>query len=189
MSFMDALFGRQKPVKPSEEKIFAITTAVLTMQTSLNLSTTPRAGICFKPVISGHFEQIKADLDGLLGIAAKDGQAHATTFEDEFHFKWIIIQSDDFELLTSTIHMVSQSLIEQGYGEMLLCSVFRFEDAQERPIYWIYNYKRGTFYPFVPVGPNKRDNAMEFRLGSNMKQEMPIEAETAMWYAVWGVPV
>ncbi|WP_423782934.1 PspA-associated protein PspAB [Ferrimicrobium acidiphilum] len=31
-------------------------------------------------------------------------------------------------------------------------------------VYWVYLYKRGTFYPFVPVGHERRDNERELSL-------------------------
>ena len=49
------------------------------------------------------------------------------------------------------INAVSGALEGGGYGDRLLCAVFSFEDERKRPLYWIYNYKRGSFYPFVPA--------------------------------------
>jgi hypothetical protein len=47
----------------------------------------------------------------------------------------------------------------------VLCAVFAFEDSKKRPLYWIYNYKRGAFYPFVPSGSDQqRDNERELVL-------------------------
>ena len=45
---------------------------------------------------------------------------------------------------------MSGELEAGGYGDRLLCAVFAFEE-NGKPIYWIYNYKRGSFYPFVPT--------------------------------------
>ena len=43
--------------------------------------------------------------------------------------------------------------------------MFAFRDEQGKPLYWIYNYKRGAFYPFVPSGgEQQRDNERELRL-------------------------
>ena len=56
------------------------------------------------------------------------------------------------EDLAVGINAVSGSIETAGHGERLLCAVFAFVDAHKHPIYFIYNYKRGYWYPFVP-GP------------------------------------
>ncbi len=62
------------------------------------------------------------------------------------------------EDLAVAINAVSDSITGAGHGERLLCAVFAFAakggaQATERqqPIYFIYNYKRGFWYPFVPA--------------------------------------
>ena len=62
------------------------------------------------------------------------------------------------EDLAVGINAVSSSIETAGYGERLLCAVFAFADAKERRIYFIYNYKRGFWYPFVP-DPRARPGA------------------------------
>ena len=63
------------------------------------------------------------------------------------------------EDLAVGINAVSSSIETAGHGERLLCAVFAFIDAQKRPIYFIYNYKRGFWYPFVPEGRRAPTNA------------------------------
>ena len=64
----------------------------------------------------------------------------------------MILRDSDFDDLVVGVNAVSGALEGGGYGERILCAVFAFEDAAGRPLYWIYNYKRGAFYPFVPAG-------------------------------------
>ena len=75
------------------------------------------------------------------------------------------------------INVVSQALQDGGYGERILCAVFAFRDAQDKPVYWIYNYKRGAYYPFVPAGgAQQRDTERELRLKAQIGNELPVEA-------------
>ena len=48
-----------------------------------------------------------------------------------------------------SLNTVSTELQGGGYGDRLLAAVFAFEE-EGRPIYFIYNFKRGAYYPFVP---------------------------------------
>ena len=64
----------------------------------------------------------------------------------------MVLADADFEDLVVGVNVVSQALQDGGYGERILCAVFAFRDQQDKPVYWIYNYKRGAYYPFVPAG-------------------------------------
>jgi hypothetical protein len=73
--------------------------------------------------------------------------------------------------------------------------VFAFTDAQKRPVYFIYNYKRGFWYPFVPDDSdpthptNTRSTERELQLKVQMASELPIEPELERWFPLWGIPL
>jgi len=72
----------------------------------------------------------------------------------------------------------------------VLCAVFAFETARKAPAYWIYNYKRGAFYPFVPgAADQQRDNEQELRLKAQIGAELPLEPELERWFPLWGIPI
>ncbi len=189
MSWFDALLGRQKPVKSQIEKLFAITTAQVTLSVKLELNPTGKAGICFRPVASSYFDAAESELKDLLRISARETGSKIDTEKDSYGFKWILIRDEDFEDLVATMHMVSQTLGEHGFGEQLLAATFQFLDAKKQPVYWIYGYKRGCLYPFVPTSGKLRDNAYELRLRALMEKEMPIEPELERWYPLWDIPL
>lgn len=192
MGIFDALFGRQKPVPPAKnERLFAISTADVTLRTQEDLQPATTAGICFKGVASGPFNQIQQELQELLKVAATDSPTTARPFEDALGYKWILLDGQDFQSTVVTIHMVSQTLIDEGYGEQLLAAVFRFNDTSGKPTYFIYNYKRGSFYPFVPrpdSHSHQRNNPDELRMATVMKRDLPMEPELERWYAMWDLP-
>jgi len=45
---------------------------------------------------------------------------------DEYRFIWVILSDPDFEDLVAGIHLISLTLIDKGFGEYLLCAIFRF---------------------------------------------------------------
>ncbi|HET7037843.1 MAG TPA: hypothetical protein VFI42_19375 [Thermomicrobiaceae bacterium] len=188
-SFFDALLGRTRPEPPKIERLFAMSTAEVALESQLRLAPGDHAGITFRPVESAYFEQMSTDLQQLLQISAKDTGTEVKTLTDEYGYRWIVLADAQFEDLVATIHIISETLIEQQFGEQLLAAVFRFSTAEGRPVYWIYNYKRGMFYPFVPEGTGrKRDNAFELRLSSAMEKELPVETELERWYPIWDIP-
>jgi hypothetical protein len=56
-------------------------------------------------------------------------------------------------------------------------------------VYFIYNFKRGSFYPFVPSGEKQRNTEREFQLRAQIGQELPIEPEIARWLPLWDLPL
>ena len=69
-------------------------------------------------------------------------------------------------------------------------AVFPFEDESGKRVYWIYNYKRGAFYPFVPAGgEQQRDNERELRLKAQIGAELPLEPELERWFPLWDIPL
>jgi len=193
VGIFDVLFGRQKPVPPAKnDRLFAISTAEITLVTEEDMKAATSSGICFKGIASGPFKQIQTELTDLMNVAS-DATSGVTfrAFEDSLGYKWILFDSKDFQGLVTLVHMVSQTLIDEGYGEQLLTAVFRFNDENGKPNYFLYNYKRGSYYPFVPRPDShsrQRNNADEMRLATVMKKELPIEPEMERWYALWDLP-
>ncbi len=189
MKILDILLGRTQPVQSKLERLFAISTAYITLTAELQLQPSNRAGVCFRPLESGQFEELQPELDGLLRISGRETGATIQTQMDSFGFQWVTLEDPQFEDLVTTIHLVSMTLQDHGFGDQLLAAVFKFSDKGQ-PIYWVYNYKRGTFYPFVPRGQSRdRDNATELRLKAAMQKELPIEPELERWYPLWDIPL
>jgi hypothetical protein len=191
VGLFDILRGERAPKKANLDRLFALTTAQTTLAVSLGYESLPRAGVCFKPVEAAAFTALRQDLDQLLELSGKSTGTTVSNVDDEFGFHWIVLEDDAFDDLVATVHLVSQTIEEQGFSEQLLCSVFGFRPASgDGPVaHFVYGYKRGTFYPFVPKGDKVRDNATELRLKAGLEGELPIEADLTRWYPVWGAPI
>ena len=188
MGFLDSLFGRTRLPKSDEDRLFAMSTAAVGLQASAGIVPAGRAGIVFKRLPAGRFDQLKQDVLGLLKL---QGEGDGLTVEDQtdaLGFEWLILAGADFQDSIAAIHSAATSLLEEGLGDLLLAVAFRFE-REGRPAYWIYSYKSGTYYPFVPIGDHQRDNAEELRISALAKEELPVEPMLERWYALWGIPV
>jgi hypothetical protein len=189
MGLRDVLLGKKKLSGPARERLFALTTAAVTLQTELGLRTAGAGGIVFKPLSAGDFVRAENELQQLLdGIAGESG-SRLERREDSFGYTWIVVRDQDLEDQVATIHAVAQGLEEQGFGPQLLAAVFRFEGGKH-PVYWIYGFKRGTFWPFVPSGEDQqRDNAEELELKAKLEPELPVEQDLTRWFGVFGAPL
>ena len=112
---------------------------------------------------------------------------------DEFGFTWLQVHRapDDPEGmagLCTDLHAVNTTLESEGFGPGLLCSLIPFADPTGRRVGLVYLYKKGTFYPFAPTGPQQRDNLLELQVRDTLRAELPIEPELSGWMALWGAP-
>jgi hypothetical protein len=191
VGFLDVLTGRRKLAKPAPDRLFAISTAYVTMETSLGLTSRGTAAIVFQPLSTADFESIVRDMEEVVRATASDSGTTVTSTDDSYGFRWLVLRGPDFDDLVVGINAVSTALQDGGYGERLLCAVFAFEDSRKRPVYWIYNYKRGTFYPFAPAaaGGEQRDNERELVLKAQIGRELPVEQELERWFPLWGTPI
>jgi hypothetical protein len=122
------------------------------------------------------------------GTAEESGSTLETA-DDEFGYRWLVLRDPDFEDLVVSLNTVSTELQGGGYGDRLLACVFAFEE-EGRPLYLIYNFKRGTFYPFVPApGDKQRDNERELRLKAQLGPELPFEEDVTRWFPLWEIPL
>ncbi len=189
MGLTNVLFGRKKLPKAHQEKLFAISTARITLETDLGLKPTGDAAVIFKPLSAAEFVRAENEMQELLEVAALESRSKVERRGDEFGFEWLIIRDNDFEELVATVHLVASELVAHGFGEQLLAATFRFR-GRDNPVYLIYGFKRGAFWPFIPKGEEKeRDNAEELELKAKLEKELPIEQDLARWLALFDAPI
>ncbi len=189
MSLGDILFGRKKLKDAAEERLFAISTAQVTLEAELGLRPSGSAGVCFKPLSAGEFARAESDLRQLLDVAANEAGSSVERKLDDFGFAWLVVRSAAFESLVATVHLIASELEQGGFGSQLLAAVFGF-DGGAHPVYWIYGFKRGAFWPFVPTGSEQeRDNAAELELKAKLEKELPIEQDLSRWFGLFGAPL
>jgi hypothetical protein len=190
VGFLDVLTGRRKLAKPAADRLFAISTAYVTLQARLEITSRDSAAIVFQSLATADFTSIVRDMEEVVRATAGDSKTDVETSEDSYGFSWLVLRGSDFDQLVVGVNAVSSALQDGGYGERILCAVFAFEDSRSRPLYWIYNYKRGAFYPFVPAGGSQqRDNEHELVLRAQLANELPIESDLTRWFPLWGIPL
>jgi len=115
-NFMDAVLGRSRLPKAKTDKLFAISTANITLESNLGLKSSGAAGICFKPIGASAYESARKEIQELLEYSSKETKTEFRLEKDEFNFLWAIFKDPDFEDLVASIHLVSETLEEHGFG-------------------------------------------------------------------------
>ena len=198
MGFLDVLTGKRKLAGPAPDRLFAITTAYIALQSEHSINPAGVAAIVFQALATSEFEATLREMEEVVKATGGESGTTAATQDDSYGYRWMVLRNPDgqpsVEDLAVGINAVSDSIETAGHGERLLCAVFAFTDAQKRPVYFIYNYKRGFWYPFVPDSDpthptNERSTERELQLKAQMTSELPIEPELERWFPLWGIPI
>jgi hypothetical protein len=187
----DILLGRKKLKGPAQDRLFALSTARVTLDAELGLETAGSGGIVFKPLSAGEFVRAENDLQQVLDAVAGESGSRVERKSDDFGYEWIVVRDADLEDQVTTVHAVAQGLQEAGFGEQLLAAAFKFEPkfGDRKVVYWVYGYKQGAFWPFVPTGEKDRDNAEELELKAKLDNELPIEPDLSRWFGLFNAPL
>ena len=108
MGFFDALLGGKKKLQGvAPDRLFAMTTAYVTMEIELGMKSTGAAGIAFQSIENADFEGILRDAQELLAGTAQETGTELESSVDEFGYRWIILRDPDFEdiVVLSLIHI------------------------------------------------------------------------------------
>jgi hypothetical protein len=192
----DILTGRHEVSGPAPDRLFAITTAYVTLSSEHQIESRGSAAIVFQALATSDFEATLRDMEEVVKATGGDSGTGVSTEDDSYGYRWMILRNPpgapSVEDLAVGINAVSGSIETAGYGERLLCAVFAFSDTARggAPVYFIYNYKRGFWYPFVPAaGEEQRSTERELQIKAQMASELPMEPELERWFPLWGIPI
>nr|MDA8116015.1 hypothetical protein [Actinomycetota bacterium] len=103
--FRDILFARNAPAKANLDNLFAMPSAGITLEVSANLVSTGSAAVCFKPASGAAFQNTSEDFKAILAQMSSTNPPREST--DSMGYRWIIIDTDGLESLTTEIHSVN----------------------------------------------------------------------------------
>ncbi|HEX8207926.1 MAG TPA: hypothetical protein VF587_17815 [Solirubrobacteraceae bacterium] len=191
MGFLDSLLGRSRTPKPAKkDRLFAMSTAYVTLDTAHGMTNGGKAGLVFQAEATSDFARIVADAEEVLRATGEETGTQVEVSDDKFGYRWVVVSDPDVEDLVVGLSAIKDSLDVGGYGARILAAVFKFTREGGRDAYFIYNVKRGLWYPFVPgEGEQVRDNEAELRLKAQLGGELPMEPELERWFPLWGVPL
>lgn len=188
MGLWDAIRGRRAPAQADLDALFGVPSAAITLEAGLGLRPTGIGSVCYRAAGGAAFAATQSDIEALLEADPRTPAVERSV--DSFGFTWLVVRRDPADVagLCTDLHAVNVLLEEQGFGPALLCSVVGFAGAGTPPVGLVYLYKQGTFYPFAPTGPERRDNMVEIGVRDALGGELPVERDLSRWLALWGAP-
>ena len=188
-----AVAAESDATRPGDpEDLFQLASASVTMEADLAFPPMPVAGLCFSAMDATDFRDAIRDVEAVL-----EGDGFSDVRVDGHGYTWAVAEREGFESLVTDIYVAADTLEERGYGDRVLAAVFGFESGDEsngtagsdgergERVYWVYSFRRGTFYPFAPRAGKERDSALEVKLQSVLDGELDVEDDTAYWYPLW----
>ena len=166
------------------DDLFGLSTAYFTMAADLDYDHGAEAALCFSAVDSTDFADAVAEVRSILEVGKLETGTEATFIEDSHGYSWVVFEDDDFEDLVTSVHFAADTLIERDYGSRLLAALFAFKKTDDY-VYWVYSFRRGSFYPFAPLPGKERDSSAEFKLETVLDGELAIEQDKEYWYPLW----
>jgi hypothetical protein len=206
----DIITGRHAVKAPAPDRLFAISTAWVTLQSEHQIEPSGTAAVVFQALATSEFEATIRDTEEVVKATCGESATDVSTQDDSYGYRWMILRNKagapSVEDLAVGINAVASSIETAGHGDRLLCAVFAFDDhsataapaggAPAAPgssarVYFIYNYKRGHWYPFVPdaARPQERKTERELQIKAQMAGELPMEPELERWFPLWGIPI
>src|SRR3954471_7319434 len=115
MGFLESLLGGRKKLKgPAPDRLFALSTADVTLRTRHGIDTKGVAAIVFQPLATADFESIVSEMQELLSSTGADTGTTISSSEDSHGYRWIELRDDDIEDLVVGVNAVSDALMVGG---------------------------------------------------------------------------
>lgn len=187
MGLWDVIRGQQRPKGPNLDNLFAVPGAAITLQTALDVLPTGVGSVCFRAAEGAASASAQDVAEALVEGAGKPDVERSV---DSFGFTWFVVRgtAEDVSGLVTDLHAVNTELELQGFAPGLLCSLVGFTGSGGRRLALVYLYKRGTFYPFAPNGPQSRDTLFERQVRDLLGSDLRIEPDLSRWMPLWGAP-
>jgi hypothetical protein len=174
------------------DAINSLSSAYVTLETKLNLTSTGRTAVCIKRASAQEFNEMKQEIEKFLEASKADFDLSFHAVVDPYDYLWIVILSKTIEDNVAVITAIGDTIDQKGFSDRLLVSVFEFNNGTLIE-YLIYNYKIDKFYPFVPINEQQkqRNHSEELKIMSALIDEknLPFEKDMSRWYPIWNIPV
>ncbi|WP_152039379.1 PspA-associated protein PspAB [Salinigranum salinum] len=173
------------------EDLFGMSTAYLTMAADLGCPSAGEAALCFSNVDSTDFASTVEEVETILDAGKEETGTDHWRHSDDYGYHWFVLHDEDPEDLVTSVHFAADEFVERGYGSRLLAALFAFErdgddgGGRDGYVYWVYSFRRGAYYPFVPTGTSSRDSKREFKLQAVLDGELTVEDDEGYWYPLW----
>ena len=107
MGLFDVLRGRRELKKPASDRLFAMSTAYVALESALGLKSTGSAAIVFQQLETADFASLTKDMQELITATTAESGTKVEASQDTYGYRWMVLRDADFEDLVTGINAVS----------------------------------------------------------------------------------
>src|SRR5206468_12131229 len=93
MGLRDILTGRHQVKGPAPDRLFAISTAYVALETEHQIVPAGSAAIVFQALATREFEATIKEMEGLVTATGGDSGTTVSTQDDSYGYRWMILRS------------------------------------------------------------------------------------------------
>ena len=185
--------GARRPSRSRrQDRLFALTTAYITLETEHNITTRGEAAIVFQPVDTADFDE---DRHGDGGARARhrrgDRARRSTRRDDTFGYRWMILRDPDVEDLVVGDQRGQRRARRRRLRRPHARGGLRLQGRARPPA---VPHLQLQARHLVPVrarrgASRQRDAERELQLKAILDPELPVEPELERWFPMWGIPI
>lgn len=176
--------------KADADILFSLSSAHITLELKQGLKVSGRCAVTFKTVSGTFFHEMEQDLQRFLASLHPEFDLAFRAVTDQYGYLWIVLEGGRIEDLLAGLTAAAGVVEERGFSDQLLAAVFEFRSDRDGSYqYLIYNFRRNSFYPFVPKTGKSRDTESEMKIMSAIGEEVPFERDMGLWYPLWDLPL
>src|SRR5579884_1811885 len=97
MGLLDVILGKRKLAGPAPDRLFAMSTAYVKLETELGITSRGTAAIVFQPLSSADFQAIVTEMETVVRGTASDSGVKVTSSDDSYGFRWLVLRGQDFD--------------------------------------------------------------------------------------------
>ena len=93
MGLRDILTGRHQVKGPAPDRLFAISTAYVTLQSEHQIDPTGSAAIVFQALATSEFESTLKDMEEVVTATGGDSGTTVSTEDDSYGYRWMTLRN------------------------------------------------------------------------------------------------
>lgn len=177
-----AQYDAMKPADP--DALFGITTAYIDMNVAHDFVNGTEAALCFSSVDTVQFEKVVDEAENHLPEDNFSLHNSPEVISGSNGYNWVAVHNDDFDRLVQSVYYSADAFIHNGFGSRLLAALFHFK-KDDTDMYWVYSFRRGSFYAFCPDVNRTRNESIETTLENEFEGHLTIEQDDAFKHPFW----
>ena len=93
MGLRDILTGRHEVKGPAPDRLFAISTAYITLESEHGIKPTGSAAIVFQALATSEFEATIKEMEEVVTETGKESGTSVATQDDSYGYRWMVLRN------------------------------------------------------------------------------------------------